>query len=208
MPRISALKAQKRKNRVNVFIDGVFSFGLDLDNVLLNSLKVGKEISEEEILKLKDSGEYAKMYDKLLRFLGVRPRSEKEIKDYFKRKNAPPQYQEKMLSKLIDLNFVNDKEFAEWWTRQRLEFKNKPKKIIKMELIQKGIARDVVEDVLNSFEVDEGVQIKKHLEKIKDRWKGKDPADRKKKYVEYLLRRGYSWEKIKDYVKLEENELC
>jgi len=50
MPRITFIKQQKKKtDRVNVYLDNKFGFGIDLDNFVILGLKVDQELSEEEI---------------------------------------------------------------------------------------------------------------------------------------------------------------
>ena len=50
--KITALKVQKRnKNRVNVYLDNEFAFGLS--RIVAGWLKTGQELSEEKILEIK-----------------------------------------------------------------------------------------------------------------------------------------------------------
>ena len=49
MVTITALKPQRNGKRVNVYLDGKFAFGIDLDNLVLSGLKIDKQFSEEEI---------------------------------------------------------------------------------------------------------------------------------------------------------------
>ncbi len=84
MPVITAIKQQKKKDRVNVYLDNKFGFGIDLDNFVLLNLKVDRELTEKEVQEIVKKAEFQKIFDKLLRFAMVRPRSGKEIMDYFK----------------------------------------------------------------------------------------------------------------------------
>ena len=92
---ITSIKAQKnhkqslphRGKRVNIYLNDKFAFGLDLENFIRLGLKVNQELTQEEIKIITDEDEKAKALEKVLRFAMIRPRSEKEIKDYFKRKN-------------------------------------------------------------------------------------------------------------------------
>ena len=45
----------KNPNRVNVFVDGKYSFSLDMAQVVDLGVKVGKEISEEELTEYKEN---------------------------------------------------------------------------------------------------------------------------------------------------------
>ncbi|EKE12324.1 MAG: hypothetical protein ACD_13C00244G0001, partial [uncultured bacterium] len=52
------------------------------------------------------------------------------------------------LKRLEKNNLVNDQEFARWFVAQRLQFKPKGKKVLGLELRQKGIDPATVKDVL------------------------------------------------------------
>ncbi len=52
MSKISKIKLQKNKKRVNVYLDGKFAFGLVLDIFAKAGLKTGQELSEKEIENL------------------------------------------------------------------------------------------------------------------------------------------------------------
>ena len=88
MPVITSIKAQKNQKRVNINLDGSFGFGLDLENFMKLQLKVNQELTQEEIKAITDEGEKAKILEKVLSFASIRPRSKKEIMDYFRRKNT------------------------------------------------------------------------------------------------------------------------
>ena len=76
----------KNPNRVNVFINGKYSFSLDVSQVADLKLKVGLEISEEELAEYKKDSEFGKLYQRTLEWVLIRPRSEKETRDYLYKK--------------------------------------------------------------------------------------------------------------------------
>ncbi len=85
--RITGLKqGVKNLNRVNVFVDGRFSFSLDVAQVVEFKLKVGQEISEEELEKLQSASEFGKLYQRTLEWVLMRPRAEKEVREHLFRK--------------------------------------------------------------------------------------------------------------------------
>ena len=86
MPLITAIKAQKKKERYNVFLDGEFGFGIDAEALLKEKLAVGRELKDQEIKGLRDQAEFNKSYEKALNFLSYRPRSEREVRDYLEKK--------------------------------------------------------------------------------------------------------------------------
>lgn len=163
MPKITAISPQKRKGRFNIFIDGEFAFGIDEDTLVQEGLIVGKEISELEVGELEEKSEVGKLYQKALRFLEYRPRSERELYNYLKKKPAITEalknaedteiIRERILKKLKQLNLLNDEEFARWWVEQRRNSRN-PRGIraIQSELYRKGVEREIIEQVLKTNE--------------------------------------------------------
>src|SRR4030042_2523623 len=128
MSVITSIKPQKNNKRVNIYLDGKFGFGIDLENFVKLGLKVEQSLEDEEIKKIIKKAEFQKTYDYLLKFAMLRPRSEKEIKDWFRRKKTPERLYEDLFSKLKELDLIDDEKFAMWWVEQRLAFRNKFKR--------------------------------------------------------------------------------
>ena len=110
MPTITSIKAQKNQKRVNINLDGSFGFGLDLENFMKLQLKVNQELTQEEINEIIKKGELQKSFDKTLRFVMTRPRSLKEVKDYFRRKEIDKSLHETIIDKLVRLELLDDQK--------------------------------------------------------------------------------------------------
>lgn len=202
MPIITSIKQQKNKNRVNVYLDDVFGFGIDLDNFALLNLRVGIEYSEEEIEKIIKKAEFQKTLDKLYRFAMVRPRSEKEVKDYFRRKEVHESIQKELIEKLKHLELLDDLKFAKWWIDQRIQFKNKSKRIIIQELRMKGISQNNIDDAFGETVIDEEKMAKELIDKKMYKWKNLEPREARQKMSQYLAGKGFSWEVIEKVISL------
>lgn len=203
MPIITSIKQQKNKDRVNVYLDDKFGFGIDLDNFVLLHLKVDQELTEKEVEEIVKKAEFQKTLDKLLRFAIVRPRSEKEVRDYFRRKKVHESMHEQLFGKLKHLELVDDEKFAKWWVEQRQAFKPKPKRILNQELRIKGIKPDVIEQVLGEEKVDEEKMARELLEKKAYKWKNLPTREARQKTSQYLAGKGFSWDVIEKVVSEE-----
>ncbi|MEK7550675.1 MAG: RecX family transcriptional regulator [Patescibacteria group bacterium] len=201
MPVITSIKQQKNKNRVNVFLDDKFGFGIDLDNFVLLNLKVDQELTQEEVEDIVKKAEFQKTLDKLLRFAMVRPRSGKEIKGYFKRKEVHESLFPDLLKRLKHLNLLNDLEFARWWIDQRLRFKKKSKRVIIQELKIKGISQNNIDDAFGETVIDEEKMARELLEKKAYKWKDLDPRLTRQKMSQYLAGKGFGWDIVAQVVK-------
>ena len=202
MPIITAVKPQKNKKRVNVYLDNKFGFGLDLENFVKLDLKVEQELTDEQVGKIVKEAEFQKVYDKLLRFSTLRPRSEKELKDWLKKHKVHLSIHENLFSRLKRLDLLNDNKFAKWWVEQRMEFSPRGKRALIAELRQKGINRDLIVQLVNES-VSQGYEEKtarKLLQKKKYKWERLQKLEAKKKMSDFLARKGFGWEVIKNAI--------
>lgn len=197
MAVITSIKPQKNKKRVNIYLDGKFSFGLDLENYMKLGLKVEQELSEKEVEEIVKKAELQKTHDKLLRFATLRPRSAKEINQWFRKHKVHESLHDELLEKLKKLDLVDDKKFAQWWIEQRIQFKNKSKRELQYELRAKGIDRYIIEDVLAENDIDDEKNAKKLLQKNKYKWEKLSDGEARRKKSEYLARKGFGWDVIK-----------
>ena len=149
--------------------------------------------------------EFEKYLNQSLRFLSFRPRSEKEVIEKLREKKAPQEVIDRIVIQLKDHKFLNDADFAGWFIDQRLRFKPKSLGIIKLELKQKGIAPDTIEQVISNLsEETENDSPKNDLESAKKlvekrliRYKGLNRQEIYQKLGGYLARRGFNWDTIK-----------
>lgn len=144
---------------------------------------------------------YDKFYQKALFFLSFRPRSEKEIRDYLKKKKSDDLTSEKIIESLKASNFINDKDFASWFIEQRTIIKPKAQRVIKMELKQKGIDNDLIEELLIETPSTDLAKAKKLAEKRIQRY-GKVDDKRKvfEKMARYLASKGFDYDIIKEVI--------
>jgi len=194
--QITAIKPQKKDSRFNIFLDGKFSFGLDEATLVREKLSVGQELSPERIATLTQANEVGKLLDKGLRFLSFRPRSEREVRRRLLRRQKRRGAEEEQgglvgetISRLRDLGYINDAEFASWWVEQRIRFRPRGKLLLKSELFEKGVAREVIEDALREYSLEDEIGwAKKLAEKRRD--------ECRERLAAYLARRGFTWEVV------------
>jgi regulatory protein len=198
---ITAIDRQKKnRSRFSVSLDGTFAFGVS-DEVLLRAvLFVGKELTQAEAdaLTVADSEETAKQ--KAMRLIGIRPRTEKEISTYLLGKGYDESTAAAVTGKLIALHLIDDLEFARMFCRDRLKLKPAGTQLLRRQLAQKGVPRIIVEKVLSEFfsasaESDTAADAAgRYWTKIS---RNRIPADlsaAKKKMLDHLMRRGFSYE--------------
>ena len=152
MPAITALVAQlKRRDRTNVFVDGEFALGLS--NTLAAELRVGQELTAEDIARLQARDAVEQAYYRTLNYLSYRPRSVDEITRYLIGKGMTQEVIDQVQARLRRAGLVDDVQFAEFWVQSRESFRPRGRWALGRELRAKGVAPEVVEAAV--AEVDE-----------------------------------------------------
>ncbi len=136
------------------------------------------------------------IFQKTLRFVGLRPRSQKEILFYLHKKNADEKIIKKVIGDLTNLGLVDDKAFIDWWLDQRATFRPKGKRALVMELKQKGIDNDLIQKAI-AEKVDEKEAAASLVEKKLRVWARLPQEICREKLTGFLARRGFNWETIK-----------
>ncbi|MFN8634605.1 MAG: RecX family transcriptional regulator [Chloroflexota bacterium] len=195
---ISAVEQQERRGgrRSNVYVDGRFAFSLDAE--LAAQLHVGDPISMEQHAALVVKDQQARAYDAALRFLGPRPRSEREIRDRLARHDFDPQIVDGVVARLRRLKLVDDAAFAEYWVEQRATHKPRGARLLKQELRQKGVSQDVVAEALPEDDDAEGAYRAAYRKAVSLR--AFDERTFKQRLGGFLQRRGYGYETVRSVV--------
>lgn len=213
MPKVTSVEPQKRNTkRFSVFLDGEFAFGADEDLVVNRRLVVGKEITSEDLQKILFEAEVGKLMERMYRWFGIRQHSEKEVRSYFRVKSQESRVKGKeeisqlTIDALVEMlkkkGMVNDLEFAKAWTEARRKSKQKGIKAIKAELFQKGIDKEIIEEVvrLQVTGYSEEDLAKQALEKKMKTWRNFESQEFKKKAFEFLMRKGFEYEVVREVV--------
>jgi regulatory protein len=192
--KITKIEAQvKRPGRYSIFVDDKFAFGISELGLINSGLRTGQDVSETELTALKDETKIDKIYNQVLSIIMRRPRSAWEVEDYLKRKGHDQPIRETILNLLSDKKFVNDEDFARRWVENRRLLKNISKRKLALELKQKRIDEETIDQVLAEDEPDEVEVIKTEIEKKRRSSRYQD----KTKLIQYLARQGYSYDNIK-----------
>jgi len=198
MGKITRIEQQKKKkNRVNIYIEGEFSLGLYKDTVTKFHLYENKEISPSEISSIKEFEVITDAKEKVRNYISYRERSKKEIKDYLANKGFKEEVTEEVLADFEKANLIDDHRFAAMWIKGRNKNNPKGNFVLKMELKDKGIEESEIENLLQS--VDEKENVRKAFEKALKKY-GKN-KDSKEKIFQYLERRGFEIQTILEVLK-------
>lgn len=212
--------AVKNEDRVNVFVNEKYAFSLDVSQVVDFKIKVGQEITTEKLAEYKKASEFGKLYQRALEWILIRPRSEKETREYLYRKltmsssgrSSRPssrgsslrprsncgcpsedisEFSTTIIESLKTHGYLDDRRFAEYYVENRFVKKGVSKKRLRMELIKKGVEANVIDEVLDVR--DDEAEIKKMIERKRARYDDD-------KLIQYLCRQGFSYEMARNLV--------
>jgi regulatory protein len=193
MKKITAIQVQKKNpNRVNIYLDGEFAFGLA--RIVAAWLYVGQELDEEKIAKLQAEDSRERAWGQALLFLSYRARSESEIRQNLSKHEIAEAVIEETLERLRRDGFANDKKFASAWVENRSTFHPRGRRALALELRQKGIDDSTIESALK--EVDEEALAYQAGQKKANKLKVLEWSEFRKKMSEFLARRGFSFSVI------------
>ena len=210
MPKITAVEIQKKNpRRFNVFLDGEFAFGADEDLIVSRRLVVGKNVEPQDLEKILFEAEVGKLMERMYRLFSVRARSEKEVRDYLNRLSYQRKAKDKeeisqlavdfLVERLKQKGMLNDIQFAQNWVSARV--KKKGRVAIKIELIKKGVNREVINESLGQIREEDEIKLAQQtLEKKLKNWTNLPQMEFRKKAYAFLMRRGFDYEIVKSVV--------
>lgn len=140
-----------------------------------------------------------KAKNRALNFLSFRPRSIHETRNFLQLKRYSPQIIDEIITFLIETDFLNDQKFAAWWVDSRCRAKPSGPIKLKMELTQKGISAEIINQITKLDYVKLAkTAAKKFAAKLAD----PDPQKRLRKLQNYLQRQGFTWDQITSALRL------
>lgn len=127
-----------------------------------------------------------------IKYLSYQPRTIYEMQIYIKKKGFEEDIVKKIIDILLEKNYLNDKSFAKLFVESKVKNKPKSKFAFQYELHKKGINPSIVDAVLEQYN-NQDLAIKSVRNKIKI-WRKLDAEKFKKKMMNYLQYRGFSYD--------------
>lgn len=199
--RITQIEQQKRhEDRVNIYLDGAFAFGLEKEVVLRHNLREGNELTESLIDEVLLSEERTRAKEKALSFLSYRARSVEELKKRLKDRGFSERTVNRVIDDFLRVGLLNDKEFALSFVHSKMVQKPMGKRLLKQELLLKGIQEEIAESAVEEvYGVRSEVEVARELiQRRIQRYQGDNDKKLRKKLVDFLFRRGFNWEVISE----------
>ena len=150
--------------------------------------------------KNNNKGELTRAKRYVLRLLGRRPYSKKEVEDKLRRQGFGEVIIKQVREELTKLNLINDEEFATSYVEAKLSGKPKGHLLLTRDLQRKGINPEIIKKVINRFlpKEKEILLAQELAEKKIKKERSLSKAPIKQKLYFYLRGRGFTEEIIEE----------
>lgn len=163
-------------------------------------LAVGETVDLAEYENWLMVHQYRHALEKAVSYLAIRARAIKEIEDKLLQYGYLPATVEMVIFKLSKEKLLNDEDFAAQWVKSRAG-KSLGNRRIAMELMQKGIHRDTINEALSTVEEeDEFAGALRLAEKLWPRYAKEGSPKGVQKCLQAMVRRGFDWDTAKKAV--------
>lgn len=196
---ITAIEPQQRaKDRVNIFLDGQFALGVNVDVVAALYLGVGQRISEEHLARIVREETLAKAKDRAFLLLSYRDRTEKEIRDRLNRAGYEPEIVDEVIAKLYELNFLDDQDFAAKYVEHRMGSRPVGRRALSWEMRRKGLDAETVAEATSTLDDEAEREAARQAARTRIGKMGRlDHKEARQRLSGFLQRRGFAWDTIR-----------
>lgn len=190
----------KDPERVSIYIDDAFAFGVHQNILLEFELRTGRHLDTETQVEIMLAERRRAARSKALEYLSYKPRTAQEVHRKLIRSDFPDDIAEQAVARMQELGYVDDADYARRYAEQRFRSKGHGPRRIAYDLRRRGVARRHIDAALAALREDEDL-MERARDLARKRWKRlareEDPYKRRRKLSRYLQRRGYSFDVIR-----------
>ncbi len=196
---ITRLVAQRKDpDRVSVYVDDEFAFGCHQNVVLANGLRKGVVVTIKDQQTALDADAIYRAKGQALKYLSSRPRTEKEIERRLFEVGFDDSVSADTTDWLRENGYVDDADYAEQYAKSRMSASGYGPQRVERELMKRGIdrklAENAVQDAYPDDEVEGAAMAQAEKRALSLMRSESDARKRRKKLMDFLVRRGFSYE--------------
>jgi len=193
--QITDIKPTKRGGRYSIYIEGKYSFSLGDLELSSSGLRIGDDLTKDEIDNWKSEVERSKLKSRVLRNIVIRPRSVWELSQYLRRKGYGDEDIDFAIGYATELGYLDDAEFAAKWIEYRQSTTPRSRYRLSAELRAKGVPKEITDDALQTQDRDAQRQA---LASLIEKKRGRYAED--SKLIGYCVRQGFPIGMIKEVI--------
>lgn len=192
MNTVTVVETRKNRQGVKVILDEGSAFSLSLAVAAEAGLHKGQTLSIPEIERLKSTDQLHRSLNSALRYMSPRPRSEVEIRTRLSRHGFDTETIQKVLAELKKQGLVDDVAFAQFWRENRENFRPRSRRLMELELKQKGVDAEIIAEATIDVDDDQGAY--RAAQKKARSLSGLDYPSFRKRMGSFLKQRGFYYE--------------
>jgi regulatory protein len=193
-------RIRSKRAQYDVYLDG--SLALELSDWTIGKfgLRTGDDLDEQLIDTIKSAEAETRAKNIAINYLSYRPRSSKEIIFHLTKKGFEHECAENVTRHLQSVKMIDDNQFAHAFVRDRLKRKPTGETLLRQQLLTKGISSAMADKILTELVSPQSQQAsalqaaKRKIHLTQNLTKKIDAEKRKKHILDFLLRRGFSYE--------------
>lgn len=180
--------SETKRGRMALFSGDEFLFSLDEETWHFNPVQEGEFLSFQRLEELRQQSDTRKAKEKALEYLGMRPYGSRELYDKLCLK-YDPHSAAAAVARMAELELLDDRSYA-LAKASALLSRNKSRREIAAKLAEKGVDREIVQDVLEELFADED-EAEQVLAVIEKSYTSKLLAGKRQNVFAALARRGF-----------------
>ncbi len=177
---------------LKIYLDDTHQLSVPTMLVENLGLRIGLEIEAEVIEKLIAAEEMMRAKKYALEILKEEIFSKSQMSRCLANEGFRDATVETIVSELIQSGHIRDRQFADKWIQRRLKSNPRGRKLLKQELIEKGVDRKTVEQVINKVNANDEEKLALQIaQKQAKKYKHLSKQVAQRRLHGYLARRGY-----------------
>jgi len=190
------IKYRKQGNgKYRLFLENDIKIDLYEEVIIKNNLLYKKEIDNEIIKKIDEDNNNYDIYNRCVKYIMIRLRSEKEIRDYIKKYTQDNELINRTIERLYINKLLDDEKFTSAFVSDKFKFSSMGPYMIEAELKKHHIRDEIIYEYINNIsKSDIHEKMDKQINKIIK--STRDKSKLKHKIYTNLLRLGYRQEDI------------
>lgn len=114
MPKITKLEVQKKnKERFNLYLDGEFEMGIDIDTLVKFNLKKDQMLEPQDMEQIQKYDHYRRGVNMAIQYLSFKKRTEKEVRQYLEKNDVSQNAIEQVIEYCYREKFIDHEDYAE-----------------------------------------------------------------------------------------------
>jgi regulatory protein len=186
--------------RVSVYLDDDYAFGIHQDVMIRHSVLKGAHLTVEMQEQILADDALARAKSTAMNYLGSKARSTHEVRQKLSQKGFGAETAERVVDRLEELGYLDDADYARRYAESRFAAKGYGPQRIRQELRRRGVSDQHTQAALEEL-LETADPLEAAREQAEKRWQRlaseTDPRKRRKKLGDFLVRRGFGFDVIR-----------